>query len=42
VMTNAFRWGALLMPQAAVKNFASLTALRILSGAAEAIADPGE
>jgi len=29
------------MPQAAVQNFASLTALRILSGAAEAIADPG-
>jgi len=30
------------MPQAAVQNFASLTALRILSGAAEAIADPGK
>lgn len=28
------------MPQAATKNFAGLTALRILSGAFEAIADP--
>lgn len=28
------------MPQAAVKNFGGLTALRILSGAFEAIADP--
>lgn len=37
---NIFMWGALLMCQAATKNFASLTALRILSGAFEAIADP--
>lgn len=28
------------MPQAGTKNFAGLTALRIMSGAAEAIADP--
>lgn len=28
------------MPQAATQNFAGLTALRILSGAFEAIADP--
>jgi MFS family permease len=28
------------MPQAAVQNFGGLTALRILSGAFEAIADP--
>jgi MFS family permease len=33
-------WGALLMAQAAAKNFAGLLALRILSGAFEAIADP--
>lgn len=33
-------WGTLLMTQAAANNFASLLALRILSGAFEAIADP--
>ncbi|KAM0212132.1 hypothetical protein ACHAQI_004872 [Fusarium lateritium] len=37
---NIFMWGALLMAQAASKNFASLLALRVLSGAFEAIADP--
>ncbi|KAG4418625.1 hypothetical protein IFR04_008250 [Cadophora malorum] len=37
---NIFMWGVLLMAQAAAKNFASLAALRILSGAFEAIADP--
>ncbi|KND86848.1 Nonribosomal peptide synthetase 8 [Tolypocladium ophioglossoides CBS 100239] len=37
---NIFMWGALLMCQAAVHNFASLLALRVLSGAFEAIADP--
>ncbi|KAF5688642.1 allantoate permease [Fusarium circinatum] len=37
---NIFMWGALLMTQAAAKNFASLLALRVLSGAFEAIADP--
>lgn len=37
---NIFMWGVLLMVQAAAKSFASLAALRILSGAFEAIADP--
>ncbi|KAI1478051.1 MFS general substrate transporter [Daldinia eschscholtzii] len=37
---NIFMWGALLMAQAAAKDFAGLTVLRILSGAFEAIADP--
>ncbi|KAK5989083.1 putative transporter [Cladobotryum mycophilum] len=37
---NIFMWGALLMCQAAVRNLASLLALRVLSGAFEAIADP--
>ncbi|TLD13108.1 uncharacterized protein PgNI_02822 [Pyricularia grisea] len=37
---NIFMWGALLMAQAAAVNFAGLLALRILSGAFEAIADP--
>ncbi|TRM61882.1 major facilitator superfamily domain-containing protein [Schizophyllum amplum] len=41
---NIFLWGILLMhvytAQAGVTNFAGLAALRILSGAAEAIADP--
>jgi MFS family permease len=37
---NIFMWGALLMCQAAAKNFPALAALRILSGAFEAIADP--
>ncbi|KAF5699527.1 allantoate permease [Fusarium mundagurra] len=37
---NIFMWGAVLMTQAAAKNFAGLLALRILSGAFEAIADP--
>lgn len=40
ILIHEHRWGALLMPQAATKNFAGLTALRILSGAFEAIADP--
>ncbi|KAJ0295345.1 hypothetical protein COL516b_012661 [Colletotrichum fioriniae] len=37
---NIFMWGALLMAQAAAKNFGGLLALRVLSGAFEAIADP--
>ncbi|KAG4219278.1 hypothetical protein PC116_g32242, partial [Phytophthora cactorum] len=37
---NIFMWGVLLMAQAAAKDFAGLTVLRILSGAFEAIADP--
>lgn len=37
---NIFMWGALLMCQAAAGNFAALAALRVLSGAFEAIADP--
>jgi MFS family permease len=37
---NIFMWGALLMCQAAAKNFPALAALRVLSGAFEAIADP--
>ncbi|KAF3407224.1 hypothetical protein DPV78_001288 [Talaromyces pinophilus] len=37
---NIFMWGALLMCEAASKNFATLAALRVLSGAFEAIADP--
>ncbi|KAG9659251.1 MFS general substrate transporter, partial [Aureobasidium melanogenum] len=37
---NIFFWGALLMCQAAANNFPALAALRILSGAFEAIADP--
>ncbi|KAI0113108.1 MFS general substrate transporter [Daldinia grandis] len=37
---NIFMWGVLLMAQAAAKDFAGLTTLRILSGAFEAIADP--
>lgn len=37
---NIFMWGALLMCEAASKNFATLSVLRILSGAFEAIADP--
>lgn len=37
---NIFMWGALLMCQAAVKNLGGLLALRVLSGAFEAIADP--
>lgn len=37
---NIFLWGVLLMAQAAAQNFAGLVALRILSGAFEAIADP--
>ncbi|KAK2627007.1 hypothetical protein QTJ16_004182 [Diplocarpon rosae] len=37
---NIFMWGALLMAQAAAKNFTSLAILRIFSGAFEAIADP--
>ncbi|KAF4126932.1 Major Facilitator Superfamily [Geosmithia morbida] len=37
---NIFMWGALLMCQAAARSFPSLVALRILSGAFEAIADP--
>ncbi|KAK7924454.1 hypothetical protein PG985_006508 [Apiospora marii] len=37
---NILMWGVLLMAQAAANNFAALLALRILSGAFEAIADP--
>ncbi|KAH0278506.1 MFS general substrate transporter, partial [Aureobasidium melanogenum] len=37
---NIFFWGALLMCQAAANGFPALAALRILSGAFEAIADP--
>ncbi|KAI0808522.1 major facilitator superfamily domain-containing protein [Xylaria sp. FL0064] len=37
---NIFLWGVLLMAQAASKNFATIAALRVLSGAFEAIADP--
>ncbi|KAK6068017.1 transporter [Seiridium cupressi] len=37
---NIFMWGALLMVQAVAQNFASLAALRVFSGAFEAIADP--
>ncbi|KFY45574.1 hypothetical protein V495_02905 [Pseudogymnoascus sp. VKM F-4514 (FW-929)] len=37
---NIFMWGVLLMAQAAANNFATIAALRILSGAFEAIADP--
>ncbi|KAF2972556.1 hypothetical protein GQX73_g902 [Xylaria multiplex] len=37
---NIFLWGALLMAQAGAHNFAGLAALRALSGAFEAIADP--
>lgn len=35
---NIFMWGALLMCQAAINNFGGLAALRVLSGAFEAIA----
>ncbi|ATY62312.1 Major facilitator superfamily general substrate transporter [Cordyceps militaris] len=37
---NIFMWGALLMVQAATRDFAGLVSLRVLSGAFEAIADP--
>ncbi|KAH7155212.1 major facilitator superfamily domain-containing protein [Dactylonectria estremocensis] len=37
---NIFLWGALLMAQSAAKSFGGLLALRVLSGAFEAIADP--
>ncbi|KAI9035728.1 MFS general substrate transporter [Aspergillus affinis] len=37
---NIFAWGALLMAQAAARNFIQLAVLRALSGAAEACADP--
>lgn len=37
---NICAWGALLMLQAASNNFATLAALRALSGAAEACSDP--
>ncbi|GHJ83705.1 hypothetical protein NliqN6_0107 [Naganishia liquefaciens] len=37
---NIFMWGAVLMLQAVSKNFATLAALRVISGAFEAIADP--
>lgn len=37
---NIFLWGFFLMLQAAAKNFSALAALRALSGAAEACADP--
>lgn len=37
---NILMWGVLLMAQAAANSFAALLALRVLSGAFEAIADP--
>ncbi|KAJ7924133.1 major facilitator superfamily domain-containing protein [Mycena leptocephala] len=37
---NIFMWGALLMAQAASRNFTELAILRTISGAAEATADP--
>ncbi|PMD62332.1 putative MFS allantoate transporter [Hyaloscypha bicolor E] len=37
---NIFMWGFFLMLQACARNFAELAALRALSGAAEACADP--
>ncbi|KAJ6149849.1 Major facilitator superfamily domain general substrate transporter [Penicillium samsonianum] len=37
---NIFMWGVLLMCEAASQNFGALAALRIISGAFEAIADP--
>lgn len=37
---NIFMWGVLLMCQAASQSFGALVALRVLSGAFEAIADP--
>lgn len=37
---NITMWGVLLMCQAASRNFATLAALRVISGAFEAIADP--
>lgn len=37
---NIFMWGALLMAQAGANSFGGLAALRVLSGAFEAIADP--
>ncbi|WYZ35856.1 hypothetical protein EsH8_X_000503 [Colletotrichum jinshuiense] len=37
---NIFTWGAFLMLQAAAPNFGALAALRAISGAAEACADP--
>lgn len=37
---NIFAWGAFLMLQAAAPNFGALAALRAISGAAEACADP--
>ncbi|KAE9406312.1 MFS general substrate transporter [Gymnopus androsaceus JB14] len=37
---NIFLWGVLLMAQAASRNFTDLAVLRVLSGAAEATADP--
>lgn len=37
---NIFLWGILLIAQAGAPNFAALAALRALSGAAEACADP--
>ncbi|TFK46759.1 MFS general substrate transporter [Heliocybe sulcata] len=37
---NIFLWGALLIAQAASRNFTDLAILRILSGAFEATADP--
>jgi len=37
---KVFMWGVLLMCEAASRNFATLAALRVLSGAFEDIADP--
>ncbi|OAA66895.1 major facilitator superfamily transporter allantoate [Niveomyces insectorum RCEF 264] len=37
---NIFLWGVFLMCQAASKNFATIAALRVISGAFESISDP--
>jgi MFS family permease len=37
---NIFVWGAFLMLQATSRNFQTLVALRVISGAVEACADP--
>ena len=40
LVPQIFLWGVLLMAQAASRNFTELAILRVLSGAAEATADP--
>lgn len=37
---NIFLWGAFLMAQAGAKNYTDMVILRVISGAAESIADP--